>query len=140
MKLSGSMKKSTEILILVSVIVIAFVVIYFEMPGSTVPASPDTNTAPAQTSPVVEIIDTTAGYTSYGMPDFHGTVQSNTAVPVTVDIAADIYDESGRVQLAHGDSEVGINPFAQAPYEVTIFRHVTLPENWEYRVYVEDVH
>ena len=134
------MKKSTEIILLVSVIIIAFVVIYFEIPGSTVPGSPDTNTPPAQTAPVVEIVDTTAGYTAYGMPDFHGTVQSNTAVPVTVDIAADIYDESGRVQLAHGDSEVGINPYAQSPYEVTIFRHVTLPEELEYRVYVEDVY
>ena len=134
------MEKSTEIPLLVSIIVIAFMVIYFDMPGLTVQVSPDTDTAHAQTSPVVEILDTTAGYTSSGMPDFHGTVQSNTAVPVMVDIAADIYDESGRVQLAHGDSEVGINPFAQSPYEVTIFRQVTLPENWEYRVYVEDVH
>ena len=134
------MKKSSEIILLISVIVIAFVVIYFEIPGSTVLLSANTNTAQAQTAPVVEIVDTTAGYTAYGMPDFHGTVQSNTAVPVTVEIAADIYDESGRVQLAHGDSEVGINPYAQSPYEVTIFKTVNLPENWEYRVYVEDVY
>ncbi|MGB7788496.1 hypothetical protein [Methanoregula sp.] len=134
------MKKSTEIILLISVIVIAFVVIYFEIPSPTLPVSSNTNTPSAQTAPVVEIVDTTAGFTSYGAPDFHGTVQSNTAVPVTVDIAADIYDESGRVQLAHGDTEVGINPYAQSPFEVTIFRSGQFPENWEYRVYVEDVH
>ena len=43
-------------------------------------------------------------------------------------------------QLAHGDSEVGINPYAQSPYEVTYFKPVNLPENWEYQGYVEDVY
>jgi hypothetical protein len=134
------MKKSTEIILLIAVIVIAFVAIYFGIPGATVPASLPTYTIPAQSAPVVAIVDTTAGYTSYGAPDFFGTVQSNTATPVTAEIAADIYDSSGRVQLAHGDSEVAINPYAQAQYEVIIYKPINFPENWEYRVYVADVH
>ena len=133
------MKKSTEIIALTSVILIAFVAIYFGMPGSTGPASSNTRTAPALSAPVVEIVDTKEGYTSYGAPDFYGTVQSNTAVPVTADIAADIYDGTGRVQLAHGDSEVGISPFGQSPYQIIIFKPVNFPANWEYRVYVEDI-
>ncbi len=134
------MKKSTEIIALTLVILIAFVAIYFGMPGSTVPASSNTRTAPAPSAPVAEIVDTTAGYTAYGAPYFYGTVKSNTAMPVTADIAADIYDASGRVQLAHGDSEVGLPPFGQSPYQVIIYKSVIYPANWEYRVYVEDIH
>ncbi len=81
------MKKTTEIILLISVIVIAFVVIYFVVPGSTVPASSNTYTAPAAAHPVVEIIDTTAGLTSYGAPEFYGMVKSNTGTPVTADIS-----------------------------------------------------
>ena len=81
------MKKSTEIVVLISVIVIAFVVIYFGLPGSTVAASSNPYPAPAAAHPVIEIVDTTAGYTSYGAPEFYGTVKSNTGMPVTANIA-----------------------------------------------------
>ena len=105
------MKKSTEIILLVSVIAFVVLAIYFGMPGSTESVSTGTYPTPAPTAPVVMIIDTTDGFTSYGAPVFYGTVQSNTAVPVTAEIAADIYDASGRTQLAHGDTEVGITPY-----------------------------
>jgi len=134
------MKKTTEIILLISVIVIAFVVIYFVLPGSPVPASSNTYTAPAAAHPVVEIVDTTAGLTSYGAPEFYGTVKSNTGTPVTADIAAEIYDESGRVQLANGDSQVSIAPYGQSPYEVIIHKYNNIPQNWEYRIFVEDVY
>ncbi len=133
------MKKSTEIIILIFVIVVAFVVIYIEIPATATPVSSNAYTTPTPSAPVAEIVDTTAGYTAYGAPYFYGTVKSNTAMPVTADIAADIYDASGRVQLAHGDSEVGLPPFGQSPYQVIIYKSVIYPANWEYRVYVEDV-
>jgi hypothetical protein len=133
------MKKSTEIILLISLIVIVFVAIYFEMPGSTVPVSSYTAPASAQTGPVVEIVDTTVGYSSLGTPYFYGIVKSNTAVPVNAVIGAGIYDESGRMQLASGYSEVSIAPYGQSQYSVPIFNLHNLPENWEYRVYVEDI-
>ena len=134
------MKKSTEIILLISVIVVAFVVIYVGLPGSTEASASNPHPAPAAAHPVVEILDTTAGYTSYGAPEFYGTVKSNTGTPVTADIAAEIYDESGRVQLANGDSQVSIAPYGQSPYEVIIFKYYNIPQNWEYRVFVEDVY
>jgi hypothetical protein len=134
------MKKKTVPVLLIACIVIVFVVIYFGFPGSTVPASSNTYTAPAPAGPVVEIVSTIAGYTSYGAPDIYGTVKSNTAVPVTAVIAANIYDESGRRQLANGDSEVSVAPYGQSQYEVIIFKSTSIPVNWTYRVYVQDVY
>ena len=133
------MNRRTVPLVLICCIVIVFVVIYFGFPGSTVPASSDTYTAPTPAGPVVEIVNTMAGYTSYGAPDISGTVKSDIAVPVTAVIAVNIYDESRRRQLANGDSEVSIAPYGQSQYEVTIFKSTNLPANWTYRVYVEDV-
>ena len=108
------MKKNTLIILLISLIVIVFVGIYFEMPGSTAPLSSHPPPALAQTGPVVEIVDTAVGYSSLGTPYFYGTVKSNTAVSVTAVIGAGIYDESGRMQLANGYSEVSITPYEQA--------------------------
>ena len=133
------MKKPVLISLLIALIVVIIVAIYFGMPGSTAPISSHTSAAPAQTGPVVEIINTNVGYSSLGTPYFYGTVKSNTAIPVTAVIGAGIYDESGRIQFAHGYSEVSIAPYEQSPYSVTIFNLPNLPQNWEYRVWVEDV-
>jgi hypothetical protein len=134
------MKKNTLIILLISLIVIVFVAIYFGMPGSAVPLSFHPIPVLAQTGPVVEIVDTTVGYSSLGTPYFYGTVKSNTAVPVTAVIGAGIYDESGRMQLAGGYSEGSITPYEQAQYTVPVFNLHNLPQNWEYRVYVEDLY
>ncbi|MFZ1897233.1 hypothetical protein [Methanoregula sp.] len=134
------MKKNTLIILLISLIAIIFVAIYFGMPGSTAPLSSHPIPVSAQTGPVVEIVDTAVRYSSLGTPYFYGTVKSNTAVPVTAVIGAGIYDESGRMQLAGGYSNVSITPYGQAQYTVPVFNLHNLPENWEYRVYVEDVY
>jgi len=131
------MEKRTVPLLLTAGIVVVFLVIYFEFPGSTEPAPSDTVAIPA--GPAVEVVSSAAGYASWGAPDVYGTVKSNTAVPVTAVIAANIYDGSGRRQLAHGDSEVRIAPFGQADYDVVIFRSRGIPALWTYRVYVQDI-
>jgi hypothetical protein len=67
-------------------------------------------------------------------------VKSDTGVSVTAVIAVDIYDASGRVQLATGDNEVGIAPYGQSQYEVVVHRSRNLPEDATYRVYVKEVY
>jgi hypothetical protein len=125
--------------LLIGLILVFILVVWFGFHASTVPAPAAVYAAPAG-APLVEIVDTTAGTTSWGAPEFHGTVKSDTGVAVTAVIAADIYDASGRLQLATGESEVGIDPYGQSPYEVIIHRFRTLPENAQYRVYVENVY
>jgi hypothetical protein len=132
------MKKETIPLLLIACIVVVFLVIYFGFPGSTESAPSNTVKIPA--GPLVEVVSSTAGYTAWGAPDISGTVKSNTAVPVTAVIAAHIYDESGRRQLANGDSEVSIAPYGQSGFEVVIFRARIIPESWTYRVWVQDVY
>lgn len=134
------MSGRTVPLLLITGIVIIFLAIYLGYPGSTVPASYGMYTAVTPAAPVVEIVNTIADYTSWGAPEFSGTVKSDTSMPVTAVIAAEIYDGSGRIQLATGDSEVRIEPYGQSPYQVIIFRNHNLPADWKYRVYVEDVY
>jgi hypothetical protein len=130
--------KKNIIILLIALIVIVVVAVYLGMPGSTEPSShPPAATLPV--GPVVEIVDTNVGYSPLGTPYFYGTVKSHTAMPVTAVIGAGIYDESGRIQFAHGYSEVSIAPYEQLQYRVTIFNLQNLRQNWEYRVYVEDV-
>ena len=133
------MHRRTVPALLIGVIIIVILAIWFGFPASTVPAPAAAYAAPAGV-PLVEIVDTTPGTTSWGAPEFHGTVKSDTGTAVTAVIDADIYDATGRVQLATGESEVGIDPYGQSPYEVIIHRFRTLPVNAQYRVYVRNVY
>jgi hypothetical protein len=134
------MSGRTVPLVLVAAVVVIFLAIYIGYPASTGAASPGTYPAVTPAAPVAEIVDATAGYTSWGAPEFSGTVKSDTSVPVTAVIAAEIYDGSGTRQLATGDNDVEIEPYGESPYQVIVFHYHDLPADWKYRVYVEDAY
>jgi hypothetical protein len=134
------MSGKTVPLILIAGIFVIFLAIYFVYPGSTGQASSGAPPAPATGSPVVEVVDTTADHTSWGAPEFSGTVKSDTGVPVTALIEADIYDASGRRQLGSGDHEVSLGPYGESTYQIIVFRFRNIPPDYTYRVTVRDVY
>ena len=129
------MDPRTEILLLAAAMAVLALFAYL---GTTV-MPPRSFPDPAYRPAVAEVLDAQYGYAPYGALEFTGTVRSDTAQPVTAEIAAEVYDSPGRIQLARGFTDVDLVPYGTSPFTVVVHQRYSLPPQWVYRVYVEGI-